>query len=161
MEIYKKIDGFENYEVSNFGNVRNIKTGLVLKGLDNGKGYLRVRLNKKFYLNHILVAKSFLENPDNLPTVDHKNRDTQNNRLDNLRWGTNSQQEMNKGLQSNNTSGYRGVSWHERRQKFRARIYKDGVEKHLGYYDTAEEAHAAYEKEAEILFGEFKYNCEL
>ena len=46
VETYKQIKGFENYSVSDHGNVRNNKTGRILKGKDNGRGYLEVTLMK-------------------------------------------------------------------------------------------------------------------
>ena len=46
VETYKKIEGFENYSVSDWGNVRNDKTGRVLKGMDNKKRYLQVGLRE-------------------------------------------------------------------------------------------------------------------
>jgi len=44
VETYKKIEGFETYSVSDWGNVRNDKTGRILKGKDDGRGYLKVTL---------------------------------------------------------------------------------------------------------------------
>ena len=46
VETFKKIEGFENYSVSDHGNVRNHKTGRILKVKDNGRGYLEVTLMK-------------------------------------------------------------------------------------------------------------------
>ena len=64
---HKKIEGFENYSVSDFGNVRNDKTGRILEGKIN-QGYLRVHLMKnkrrhKIYI-HKLTVEAFLLNPD-------------------------------------------------------------------------------------------------
>lgn len=71
-EIWKPIEEYENYYVSNMGNVMNINTGKVLKGQNNGKGYFHVCLyNKehkcKLVMIHRLVAKAFIPNPENLP----------------------------------------------------------------------------------------------
>jgi hypothetical protein len=105
--IWKDCYGFENhYEVSNFGNVRrkqvetNYKDGRVanfkqtiLKPSKDKKGYLRVYLsvNSKKHAKkiHRLVALTFLENPLNKETVNHKDLDKENNNIKNLEWMTN------------------------------------------------------------------------
>lgn len=107
MEIWKDCFGFENYyEVSNFGKVRrkkvetNYKDGrianfkqTILKPSPNRKGYLRVYLsvNSKKYTKpiHRLVALTFLENPLNKETVNHKDCNKLNNNSTNLEWLTN------------------------------------------------------------------------
>ena len=81
---------FYNYQVSNYGQVRNSKTGRLLKLQLNEKGYLRVALRidgkTKWYRVSRLVASLFIPNPDNLPEVNHKDENKLNNRADNLEW---------------------------------------------------------------------------
>ena len=81
---------YENYEVSNFGNVRNKMTGRILKPFDNGHGYLQVDLSNsgktQKALVHRLVAIAFIPNPNNYDTVNHKDKNRQNNHVDNLEW---------------------------------------------------------------------------
>jgi len=85
--------------------------------------------------------------------VDHKSGVRIDNQRGNLRICTNSQNQMNKGPQSNNTSGYKGV--HKQRKKWKAEIRFDGKRKCLGVYETPELAHKAYCKAAAIINGEF------
>ena len=104
-EIWKDIAGYEGlYQVSNFGNVRSFKNlngrGVVLKPHPikpalKRDGYLSVTLSKKgdngrrvlsFPRINQLVARAFIENPDNLPCVDHKDNNKLNNCVDNLQW---------------------------------------------------------------------------
>jgi hypothetical protein len=84
MEEYKLIDGYENYEVSSFGNVRNVsKTGRVLKPGHDKDGYLRVNLSKdgkcKDNKIHRLMAMTFIDNIENKRCVDHIDNDKTNN----------------------------------------------------------------------------------
>lgn len=58
------------------------------KGCKDGRGYYRVGINRKTYTVHRLVAETFLDNPNELKFVDHKDRDKSNNELSNLRWVT-------------------------------------------------------------------------
>lgn len=86
MEIWKSIN--ENYEISSYGNVKNSKTKNILKGSIDSKGYVFVKLNKKYYKVHRLVAESFIPNPLNLPQVNHKDENKKNNAVENLEWCT-------------------------------------------------------------------------
>lgn len=94
MEEWKIIEGFENYSVSNKGNVKNNKRNKKLKPQIDDQGYKRVKLylNGKPYCKqiHRLVALAFIPNPENKPCVDHilpiMNGGT--NEVENLRWVT-------------------------------------------------------------------------
>ena len=87
--------------------------------------------------------------------VDHINGDRSDNRIGNLREATRSQNLANAGVRSDNTSGLKGASWERRRKRWKANITEQGRQRHLGYYDTAEEAHAAYCQAARLAFGGF------
>jgi len=98
---WRDIEGFDMYEVNAQGQVRrkaqilkpgSIPTGLLTVALCRGKGK-----PTSLYV-HRLVAKAFLDNPDNKPLVNHKNGNPKDNNLDNLEWNTYSE---------NNTHGYR------------------------------------------------------
>ena len=78
-EVWKVVDEFPNYMVSNYGKVKNCKRNKILKPKDNQRGYLIVNLynngKQKHKYIHQLVANAFLENPNNLKEVDHQNGD--------------------------------------------------------------------------------------
>ncbi|CAL5982203.1 Conserved_hypothetical protein [Hexamita inflata] len=107
-EDFYPIQDYENYEITKNGVIRNIKTQKVLKQSKVKDGYFLVSLfniqEDKFIKYHVhrLVAQTFIENPDNLPLVDHKNRNNQDNRVENLRWITQSNncknRKSNKGI---------------------------------------------------------------
>ena len=101
-EEYKDIAGFEGmYQISNMGNVRSLDRldskgrivhGRILIHKKDGGGYHQVCLSKDsrcYYLKiHRLVCEAFLPNPENKPTVNHKDENKDNNCLDNLEWAT-------------------------------------------------------------------------
>jgi len=87
--------------------------------------------------------------------IDHKDNNGLNNRRENLRTATHAQNNQNKGKSKNNTSGYKGVNWEKRRNKWRARIYFNKNYIHLGYFNDIEEAAKAYEKAAKKYHGKF------
>lgn len=83
-EVYDYV-GF--YQVSNYGRIRNSRTGKILKPIKS-KGYQYIRLNKNGFLIHRLVATMFIPNPYNYPIVNHKDENPSNNYIDNLEWVT-------------------------------------------------------------------------
>lgn len=107
-EIWKDIIGYEGlYQVSNFGQVRSMPkswrtgrgkgtmlshNGKIRKTCPSQSGYMSLLLNKdgkeKYWNVHRLVAIAFIDNPEALPVVNHKDEDVLNNHVDNLEWCT-------------------------------------------------------------------------
>jgi hypothetical protein len=158
-EVWKKLDFLENgenYSISNLGQVRNDVTGLIMKHKIHKDGYHRIGLcqnrKQKGYLIHRIIAQAFLENPRNLKTVDHIDRDKDNNTLSNCRWASRSEQNINKSKQKNTSSKYHGVCWHKPNAKWCARITIEGKRTNIGYFENEEDAAYAYDT---TCFSEF------
>lgn len=99
MEEWKNIADFPNYQVSSFGNVKNVKTCKLMR-LNTRCGYLKVSLvsknSKKDHLVHRLVALEFLDNPENKTDVNHKDKNGLNNNLSNLEWMTRQENNIHR-----------------------------------------------------------------
>ncbi len=165
VETYKKVEGFENYSVSDHGNVRNDKLGRILKGSNDGYGYLKVDLRKNKIrhskLIHRLIAEAFLLNPENKKCVDHVDNNKHNNKLINLRFATAKENGQNRLINNNNTSGTKGVGWNKKSMKWIARITINGKLINLGSFLNKEDAINIRIQRAKDEFGEYINKCEL
>ena len=153
-----------NYSISSLGEVRNDKTKKMLKPVGCKNGYLQVDLcnneGRKTVYIHKLVAKAFIDNPENKPIIDHIDNDKTNNKVSNLRYATVKENSWNAKLSKKNTTGYKGVVFNKKANKYVSYICENGKNKHLGIFKTIEEAKAARQKKALELFGEFINECE-
>jgi HNH endonuclease len=123
-------------------------------GTINGQGYRQIMIDGSIIGEHRLA---FLWMTGKFPEaeVDHVNLDKADNRWANLRPATRSQNMANKTLDDTNTSGLKGVGWHKRAGKWRARVQADGEATHLGLYDCRAAAHFAYLVASAQAFGAF------
>jgi HNH endonuclease/AP2 domain len=123
-------------------------------GYGRSDGYNVISVNRKNYLRSRLA---WLWMTGHWPAheIDHKDKNPSNDRWDNLREATRSQNEMNGGLRKNNRLGLKGVRQGKRDKGFGAGISINGKYVHLGTFPTAEEAHDAYKQAAAKYFGEF------
>jgi hypothetical protein len=127
----------------------NVKVGAEA-GYLRRDGYRQIKVDGKNYYTHRLI---FLYHHGYIPEfLDHKDGSRLNNRIENLRPATKSQNNANSKARKSVT-GFKGVSANGKR--FLARIKKDGRDIYLGTFDTPEEANAAYLTAAKFIHGEF------
>jgi hypothetical protein len=120
--------------------------------LDSGRRW-QVRVNdRKIPRYYIVWALHFGEWPE---LLDHRNRDSSNDRINNLRLVTPCQNAQNRRRQSNNKAGLKGVSWDRGKGRWRATITVNRRWIQLGLFDTPELAHHAYIEAIRLHFGEF------
>ena len=103
----------------------------------------------------IVLMHRFILNPAKDQVVDHIDGNGLNNQRENIRICTKSDNQGNRAKNKNNTSGYKGVHFYKRINKFRAQIKLYGKDIYLGYYNSPIEAARAYDAKARELFGEF------
>ena len=116
--------------------------------------YVDITIKGTQYGAHVLAV---LYMTGTLPKnhVDHKDGNGLNNKWNNLREATNSENLANASSYSTNTSGARGVTWNKRLGRWQAQIKFRGKNIYLGLFDKIDDAQAAYSKKAIELFGEF------
>ena len=151
---------YPGYAIHSNGSVENTKTGRTLKPRIINGGYYHVDLknrdgNYKNVYVHKLVARYFIKNPDKKRCIDHIDRDRLNNDYRNLRWATYLENSRNHSKRSDNTSGYIGVCWNKKANKWKVQIKVNGKNIYIGVYDDIEDAKRARAEKVELYFGEY------
>lgn len=119
----------------------------------NGRPYWKLSLNgKTTYLHHVIFVMHHGHKPK---YIDHIDGNSTNNRIENLRAATQSQNAGNSLMSKNNTSGYKGVTYRKDTGKWQAAVMVNRKHISLGSYSTKEEAHEAYKSGSAKHFGEF------
>ena len=144
---YDPVTGWFIWKISKRGR-KNGRIGCVCPS-----GYRQVSVNKAKYLEHRLAW--FYMTGEWPHMIDHINRNRADNRWNNLRLASNSQNIANSRVYKTNTSGYRGVIFEKNRQKYRASIMINGKRNYLGRFDDLDEAYIEYVKASQKHFGEF------
>lgn len=143
---WKIIEEFEDYKVSNFGDIYSIRSGKLLKLLLNPSGYLIVVLCKEGKCTsktvHRLVAKAFIPNLDNLPIVDHINKDKKDNKISNLRWSSVSTNRRNSSDCSTAVSKFNCV--YRNKNSWMVVIRINNISKYIGNFKTEIDAAKAF-----------------
>jgi len=118
--------------------------------------YRRIRFNHSNYQAHRLAYYMYHGIDPRNNEIDHKDRNGLNNKINNLRLATRSDNCKNRSMAENNTSGVTGVYWHIRRRKWAAQIKWNGKQKHIGYFVNKEDAKQVRKEAEKKYFGEFR-----
>jgi len=157
-EVWMPLWGiYFRYFVSSKGRVYSTKKYKCLSNFENGHGYLQCVIyddeSKKFknMLIHRLVAETFSPATGMGITlfVNHKDSDKKNNYVSNLEWVTPRENSKHHYENSTDVRSHVGVNFYKPNRKWKAGIYKDGKDVHIGYFDTEQEAIEA-RREAEL-----------
>ncbi len=149
-ELFEYNDGNLIWKVR---KARATKIGQIA-GVKDQRGYVKITIDGKGYYAHRLIW--IWHNGELLDAkLDHINTNTSDNRIENLRIATQSQNNGNRNIPVNNTSGCKGVSWSKKLGKWKVSIASNGVKIHLGYFENLDEASVAYNVAAEKHFGDF------
>jgi len=141
-----EVKGFPNYVIFPNGDVfskaRRGTPARILKQCDNGRGYLMIRMThdkkRSTKYPHRLVAEHYIPNPENKREVDHINRNSHDNRVENLKWVTPKENMKNTGCQKTNKLGFKYIgrncnSYMFRRTTDGITIYNKSLSKLLCY----------------------------
>ena len=160
VEEYKVLEGFDEYEISSIGNLRKTTNKKVLLLRKDKDGYWRTNIYKdgkpKTINIHRLVAQHFVDNPENKRLVDHIDRNNGNNIYTNLRWATSSENSFNSKINTQNHTGYKGISFITSRKKFQLMMTVNGKNKFMGYFDTKEAASDEWNRQAPTIYKDFQ-----
>lgn len=137
-ELFEYKDGFLYRKITTCSTA---KAGDKIRSVEQ-RGYVVVQIDGKSYKVHRLI---FLMHHGYLPEkIDHVDCNKQNNRIENLREATHTQNLMNRPKYRSNTSGYKGVSLHKKTQKWQASIRINGKQNYLGLFDSPLDAYHVY-----------------
>jgi hypothetical protein len=146
MEEWRTITDFPDYQVSNMGRVKSIKWGreLIMKQCTY-KRYKRIQLTDsprwQTLSLHRLVAIAFIDNPDNLPEVNHKNHIRDDNRVENLEWVSHEENQRGK-IYATGVTGEKYIK--ARGNKFEIKIRRNNTQVvYYARFETLPEAVAA------------------
>lgn len=149
LELFEYKEGIIYWKL-NTGRVDKIGKQAGTKKLN---GYMQVQIKGKIYLQHRII---FLMHYGFMPTmVDHRDRNRSNNKIENLREATPRQNQANRKIGKNNTTGFLGVSYCKVNKKFVAGMKHNGKHVNFGLFKTAEQASEVYKKESFKRFKEF------
>lgn len=155
-ELKEVFDYDENTGVFKWKNPRpKVKVGGVAGCICNFNGYCLITYNYRPYKAHRLAWIYVHGEIPETKFIDHIDGNRSNNSISNLRLCTNGENQKNRKLGRDNTSGFKGVSWNKKLQKWEAYTSLHNKKYNIGYYTDKEEAIAAHKAYCIIHHGEF------
>jgi hypothetical protein len=149
-DLFSYEDG-QLYRKVKMGNAFPI--GSLAGSIDPTTGYVRTKILGKSWSVHRIV---FYMHHGYLPEfIDHIDRNRANNKIENLRPCTKSQNVVNSKVRTDNPYRYKGVTFHKASGKYASQSFIHGKRVHIGLFKTPEEAAIAYNEKAKELFGDF------
>jgi hypothetical protein len=140
--LYLYLHQHFKYEDGYLISFKRLKTGKPVGFINTDTGYVQVGINKKLYQAHRLI---FLYHKGYLPkTIDHIDQNKSNNKIENLREVTTSENCHNQTKRKTNKSGYKGVSYHKASKKWAAQVCIQYKKTMIGLFPTPELAYEAY-----------------
>ncbi len=137
-----EVVGFPDYLIYNDGRVWSKKRNIFMKVQNDKDGYKgvglsnkRLKIRNKTHKVHRLVAIHYIPNPENKPEVDHINRIVYDNRVENLRWATRTENRKNQGLSIRNTTGHKHIHYDKTQNKLKWRFHYSNPHKNR-YFKT-------------------------
>jgi hypothetical protein len=148
-EVWATVKQCPRYEVSTFGRIRNAKKGTVRAPYLNSCGYERLRIQKKGdnvrFMIHRLVAEAFIPNDEEKELIDHIDGDRTNNRVENLRWCTHSENCLNRKPRKDQVlTKYRNIV--KNGKHYRYRVCVNGMIHKGKNWPTEDEAHTEFQQ---------------
>lgn len=138
-----------------YEKIKNHTIGIMSKGKNGGR-YARITVTINNKKKRVLLHRYIMNvHKKRLPIIDHKNRNTLDNRKSNLRLCTYSENMRNHGKRKDNSSGYIGVAWDKSRDKWKAYIQVNNKKISLGDFINKEDAVKAYLTASKKYHGEF------
>jgi len=120
---YARFRNYSDYIIFMNGKIYSLKTNRFLKlSLSNGYCVINLSKNKqtKTFRYHRILGECFIKNPHNFTTIDHIDRNSQNNKISNLRWASRKLQSINRNINKSNKTGTIGVIFEKSKNSYRA-----------------------------------------
>jgi hypothetical protein len=149
MLIFEGVE-YENYEFHrNVNRVWSYNKNIYLKECPNEHGYYLIQLRKNGKTKNVRMHRLiyWMHHPITNFTlkIDHIDVNKQNNKLDNIRLATSSQNGFNRNKQQNTSSQYFNVTWHKHAKKWCSYINTNGKQENIGYFDNELDAAKSYD----------------